>query len=127
MALLGSRQVGKTTLARDLDLGKPTHYLDLERPSDLAKLADPELYFSGFADQLVILDEVQRLPDLFPVLRSLIDERRRAGERACQFLLLGSASPDLLHQSSETLVGRISYLELPQPERAMHTHWERGG
>ncbi len=135
VALLGSRQVGKTTLARDLDVGKPTHYLDLERPSDLAKLADPELYLSGFADQLVILDEVQRLPDLFPVLRSLIDERRRAGERAGQFLLLGSASPDLLHRSSETLAGRISYLELtpfqlpelPQPERAMHTHWERGG
>ena len=135
VALLGSRQVGKTTLARDLDLGKPKHYLDLERPSDLAKLADPELYLSGFTDQLVILDEVQRLPELFPVLRSLIDERRRAGERACQFLLLGSASPDLLHQSSETLAGRISYLELtpfqlpelPQPGRTRQNHWERGG
>ena len=135
VALLGSRQVGKTTLARDLDPGKPAHYLDLERPSDLAKLADPELYLSGFAGQLVILDEVQRLPDLFPVLRSLIDERRRAGERECQFLLLGSASPDLLQQSSETLAGRISYLELtpfqlpelPEPERAMPAHWERGG
>lgn len=135
VALLGSRQVGKTTLARGLDLGKATHYLDLERPSDLAKLADPELYLSGFAEQLVILDEVERLPDLFPVLRSLIDERRHAGERACQFLLLGSASPELLHQSSETLAGRISYLELTpfqlpeltQPERAMQTHWERGG
>jgi len=135
VALLGSRQVGKTTLARDLDLGKPTHYLDLERPSDLAKLADPELYLSGFANRQVILDEVQRLPDLFPVLRSLIDERRRSGERECQFLLLGSASPELLQQSSETLAGRISYLELtplqlpelPNPERAMPAHWERGG
>jgi hypothetical protein len=135
VSLLGSRQVGKTTLARDLDPGKPTHYLDLERPSDLAKLADPELYLSGFADQLVILDEVQRLPDLFPVLRSLIDERRRAGERGCQFLLLGSAAPDLLKQCSETLAGRISYLELtpfqlhelPDPKRAMPSHWERGG
>lgn len=135
VALLGSRQVGKTTLARDLDLGKPTRYLDLERPSDLAKLADPELYLSGLAQHLVILDEVQRLPGLFPVLRSLIDERRRTGERECQFLLLGSASPELLQQSSETLAGRISYLELtplqlpelPHPERAMQTHWERGG
>jgi predicted AAA+ superfamily ATPase len=135
VALLGSRQVGKTTLARDLDLGKPLHYLDLERPSDLAKLADPELYLSGFADHLVILDEVQRLPNLFPVLRGLIDDRRRSGERTSQFLLLGSASPDLLQQSSETQAGRISYLELtpfqlpelPEPERAMQAHWERGG
>ena len=135
VALLGSRQVGKTTLARGLDLGKPSHYLDLERPSDLAKLADPELYLSGFGDQLVILDEVQRLPDLFPVLRSLIDERRRAGEKAGHFLLLGSASPDLLQQSSETLAGRISYLELsplqllelPERDKGLQILWERGG
>lgn len=135
VALLGSRQVGKTTLAQDLDLGKPSHYLDLERPSDLAKLADPELYLSDFADQLVILDEVQRVPELFPVLRSLIDERRRTGEKAGQFLLLGSASPELLQQGSESLAGRLSYLELnplqllelPQREKAMQVHWERGG
>ena len=91
VALLGSRQVGKTTLAKALKFDKPTHYLDLERPSDVAKLADPELYLSQFAGHLVILDEIQRLPDLFPVLRSLIDERRQAGERSAQFLLLGSA------------------------------------
>lgn len=135
VALLGSRQVGKTTLAKELDLDKPTHYLDLERPSDLAKLADPELYLAGFANQLVILDEVQRMPDLFAVLRSLIDERRRAGEKSGHFLLLGSASPDLLQQSSETLAGRISYLELsplqilemPVPEASLQTLWERGG
>lgn len=135
VALLGSRQVGKTTLARDLDLNKPTHYLDLERPSDLAKLTDPELYLAGFTDHLVILDEVQRLPNLFPVLRSLIDERRRSGEKAGHFLLLGSASPELLQQSSETLAGRISYmelpplqlLELPQPDKDLPLHWERGG
>lgn len=135
VALLGSRQVGKTTLARSLELDKPTHYLDLERPSDLAKLTDPELYLSGLDKQLVIIDEVQRAPDLFPVLRSLIDERRRSGEKNGHFLLLGSASPDLLQQSSETLAGRISYLELPPlclPElsetlEAQNLHWERGG
>lgn len=135
VVLLGSRQVGKTTLARGLDLAKPSHYLDMERPSDLAKLADPELYLSNFGDQLVILDEVQRVPDLFPVLRSLIDERRRAGEKAGHFLLLGSASLELLLQSSETLAGRISYvelsplqlLELPNPKESLQTLWERGG
>jgi hypothetical protein len=76
VALLGSRQVGKTTLARGLNVGKPSHYLDLERPSDVAKLADPELYLGKFADHLVILDEVQRFPGLFPVLRSLIVQRQ---------------------------------------------------
>jgi predicted AAA+ superfamily ATPase len=135
VALLGSRQVGKTTLARGLDVGKPSHYLDLERPSDVAKLADPELYLGKFADHLVILDEVQRFPGLFSVLRSLVDERRRAGEKAAQFLILGSASPDLLQQSSETLAGRISYLELHpfnlielgDADRVMDRHWFRGG
>lgn len=135
VALLGSRQVGKTTLALGLELEKPTHYLDLERPSDVAKLADPELYLGGFSNHLVILDEVQRLPDLFPVLRSLVDERRRAGERSAQFLILGSASPELLQQSSETLAGRISYLELPplnltelpEDDGALGKHWFRGG
>ncbi len=135
VALLGSRQVGKTTLARELKLAKPSHYLDLERPSDVAKLADPELYLSRLAGHLVILDEIQRLPELFPVLRSLVDQRRRAGERTAQFLLLGSASPDLLRQSSETLAGRISYLELQplhlteldDPPHALERHWFRGG
>jgi len=127
--------VGKTTLARALDLEKPCHYLDLERPSDLAKLADPELYLSGQAGQLVILDEIQRIPGLFPVIRSLVDERRRAGEKSAQFLLLGSASPELLRQSSETLAGRISFLELPPlqwPEldlapAVLDSLWFRGG
>jgi hypothetical protein len=138
VALLGSRQVGKTTLARDLKPGKPIHYLDLERPSDLAKLADPELYLGKFADHLIVLDEIQRLPDIFPVLRSLVDERRRAGENAAQFLLLGSASPDLLRQTSETLAGRISYLEMTplmlnevmaadDSMGTMDRHWFRGG
>ncbi len=135
VALLGSRQVGKTTLARELSLNKATHYLDLERPSDLAKLADPELYLSSMGERLVILDEIQRVPNLFPVLRSLVDERRRNGEKAGHFLLLGSASPDLFQQSSETLAGRISYLELPPFQlqelpaapQDMNRHWERGG
>jgi len=135
VALLGSRQVGKTSLARALELDRPTHYLDLERPSDLAKLADPELYLGRLKGRLVILDEVQCLPGLFPVLRSLVDERRLAGERSAQFLLLGSASPDLLRQSAETLAGRISYLELApfdltelddQPA-TLERHWFRGG
>lgn len=135
VALLGSRQVGKTTLARGLDAGKASHYLDLERPSDIAKLADPELYLGKFANHLVILDEIQRCPGLFPVLRSLIDERRRAGEKSAQFLILGSASPELLQQSSETLAGRISYLELNPLNLTelkpgvdvMDRHWFRGG
>ena len=138
VALLGSRQVGKTTLARDLSVGKPVHYLDLERPSDLAKLVDPELYLGKFADHLVVLDEIQRYPDIFPRLRSLVDERRRAGEKSAQFLLLGSASPELLRQSSETLAGRISYLEMHpltlieviktgDQTGGIDRHWFRGG
>jgi len=135
VALIGSRQVGKTTLAHALKVDKPTHYLDLERPSDIAKLADAELYLSRYSDHLVILDEIQRIPDLFPVLRSLIDERRRAGERSAQFLILGSASPELLQQSSETLAGRISFLELTplnlcevsQLKGGLDRHWFRGG
>ena len=112
VALLGSRQVGKTTLAKGLKLDKAIHYLDLERPSDIAKLSDPELYLNNYAGSLVILDEIQRVPEIFPVLRSLVDERKELGERSAQFLILGSASPELLRQSSETLAGRISYLEL---------------
>lgn len=122
-------------MARELQIGKPCHYLDLERPSDLAKLADPDLYLSGFGGQLVILDEVERMPDLFPVLRTLIDERRRLGEAAGHILLLGSASPELLQQSSETSAGRISYLELtpfqirelPSSKASLQALWERGG
>src|SRR5438477_10444079 len=109
VALLGPRQVGKTTLAHTfaLQAEKPAVYLDLERPSDLAKLADPELYLRQQAGKLVILDEIQRLPGIFALLRSLVDERRRAGERTSQFFLLGSAAPELLRQSSESLAGRI--------------------
>lgn len=110
VALLGPRQVGKTTLARTIGntVGKEVEYLDLELPSHAARLSDPELYLSRHADSLVILDEVQRLPEVFPILRSLIDSDRRPG----RFLLLGSASPRLSRQASESLAGRIRYLEL---------------
>jgi predicted AAA+ superfamily ATPase len=115
VALVGPRQVGKTTLALRIagqGLGKETAYLDLELDSDLNKLDDPESYLKRFANKLLIVDEVQRKPDLFRILRGLVDIRKRAGEKAGQFLLLGSASRDLLQQSSETLAGRIRYLEL---------------
>jgi hypothetical protein len=109
VALLGPRQAGKTTLARIIASQHPDSlYLDLERPSDLAKLAEPELFLSRYADQLIVLDEIQRRPELFTVLRALIDEKRSPG----RFLLLGSASPQLLRQASESLAGRISFHEL---------------
>lgn len=113
--ILGPRQVGKTTLALELSresIDKPIHYLDLELDSDLAKLDDAESYLRRFENQLLIIDEVQRKPELFKTLRGLIDIRKRAGEKVGHFLLLGSASKDLLQQSSETLAGRIRYLEL---------------
>lgn len=114
VALLGPRQVGKTTLALALSeqYAPDALYLDLELPSDRAKLSDPELYLNQHEDKLVILDEIHRLPGLFTTLRGLIDMRRRKGRRNRQFLLLGSASIDLLHQSAETLAGRIAYEQL---------------
>jgi hypothetical protein len=114
VALLGPRQVGKTTLALRVakDVSSDWLHLDMERDSDLARLSDAEGYLHRQAGRLVIIDEIQRKPELFPVMRSLVDERIRAGEKTGQFLVLGSASRDLLRQSSETLAGRISYLEL---------------
>ena len=115
VALLGPRQVGKTTLALQFtqqNFDKESVYLDLELDSDLSKLNDAESYLRRFDNRLLIIDEVQRKPDLFRLLRGLVDIRKRAGEKAGQFLLLGSASRDLLRQSSETLAGRIRYLEL---------------
>jgi len=110
VGLFGARQVGKTTLAKLLvdDLEKSAVYLDLERPSDLAKLAEPELYLESHSQSVVVLDEIQRRPDLFPLLRALVDSDRRPG----RFLILGSASPDMMRQSSESLAGRIVYHEL---------------
>ncbi|MDO8959402.1 MAG: ATP-binding protein [Rhodocyclaceae bacterium] len=109
VAILGPRQVGKTTLAREIAASSPNAlFLDLEREADRARLARADLFFSRHRDQLVILDEVQAVPDLFARLRPEIDADRRAG----RFLLLGSASGSLLRQSAESLAGRIAYLEL---------------
>jgi len=136
VALLGSRQVGKTTLAQTIAQGRNSIYLDLESPEDLVKLSDPTTFLSQHCDKLIILDEIQRAPDLFMVLRGLIDKNRQAGRKAEQFLLLGSASMDLLRQSSESLAGRISYiemsglnlLEVPAENPAdIYKLWLRGG
>lgn len=115
IAILGPRQVGKTTLAQELveNIDPQSIYLDLESPSDRSKLAEPEQYFDLHEGRLIILDEIQRMPDLFPLLRGVIDRRRKKGLRSCQFLILGSASLDLIRQSSESLAGRIAYEELP--------------
>jgi predicted AAA+ superfamily ATPase len=129
--IMGPRQIGKTTLAKMIRdrMGKKVVYLDLELPSDLNKLQDPELYLSRFADALVILDEVQRMPSLFPLLRALVDRKRTAG----RFLILGSASPELIRHSSESLAGRIIYHELSPFSLAeinsgdVQRLWLRGG
>ena len=112
VALLGPRQVGKTTLALTIAASRPSVYLDLESSRDQAKLTDPELYLAEHEDKLVILDEVHRQPNLFSALRGLIDKGRQRGRSTGRFLLLGSASMDLLKQSGETLAGRISHAEL---------------
>jgi uncharacterized protein len=135
VAILGPRQIGKTTLAQHLAARtKPSPvYLDLENPIDLAKLDDPGRYFQTHPDRLTILDEIQRAPGLFQVLRGVIDLRRRAGRQAGQFLILGSASRDLLKQSSESLAGRIAYKELMGvnvseiKRKDQETLWLRGG
>lgn len=137
VGLLGPRQTGKTTLARMLgnstEHGPAADYLDLENPVDLEKLQDAVSYLRPRSNRLVIIDEVQRAPGLFQVLRGIIDDRIMAGETAGHFLLLGSASIDLLKQSSESLAGRIAYLELapldvlevtPEQETDL---WVRGG
>ncbi len=135
VVLLGPRQVGKTTLALDVAGENWSLYLDLESERDLVKLREPELYLPAHFDKLVILDEVHRSPGLFPVLRGLIDEARRQGKRDGLYLLLGSASLDLLRQSGESLAGRVSYLELTPflvPEvsaspDSTNRLWVRGG
>ncbi|MDE2662141.1 MAG: ATP-binding protein [Gemmatimonadota bacterium] len=145
VGLLGPRQVGKTTLARAIAdsreegaHGEPGRvagglYLDLENPADLARLAEGSGYLKGVKDRLVVLDEIQRAPELFRELRGIIDRRIWGGEQAGQFLILGSASLELLRQSGESLAGRIGYLELgPLDVREVEADrllrlWNRGG
>lgn len=140
VALLGPRQIGKTTLAKQIlqESDKDASYLDLDNEIDLGKLSQKQLFLSGFKNKLLIIDEVQNKPDLFPVMRSLIDERRQENEMGGHFFILGSASRDLLQQSSETLAGRIRYFEmsgltLPEIIKAddeafdIHKAWFRGG
>lgn len=133
VALLGPRQAGKTTLALALAATRPAHYLDLENELDRAKLTDAAAYLQGHEERLVILDEIQRVPELFATLRGLIDAGRRRGRRTGRFLLLGSASLELLRQSGESLAGRIRYLELSGlnalevPATQVDALWLRGG
>jgi uncharacterized protein len=139
VVLLGPRQAGKTTLAFEAKSQHPNaYYLDLELPSAQRQLDDPEAFLQAHRHQLVILDEVQRQPELFAVLRSVIDQRRRDGEMTGQFLLLGSASGVLLRQTSESLAGRVAQLELPPLQlrevfaptatpTEMNSLWVRGG
>jgi len=135
VGLTGPRQVGKTTLALKIAAQHPsTIYLDLESPRDLAKIRDIESFCDLHHCKLIVLDEVQRVPNLFAPLRSIIDKRRRAGQKFGQFLLLGSASIALLQQSSESLAGRIAYAEMvplgvqeTQPDVEIDMLYLRGG
>lgn len=135
VGLLGPRQAGKTTLALEIAAGRSNVYLDLESESHRARLADAEHYLGRHEDRLVILDEIQRAPGLFQTLRGIIDAGRRRGRRTGRFLILGSASLDLLQQSAESLAGRIAYVELAPFDalevrggrRERERLWLRGG
>ncbi|MDA1079935.1 MAG: ATP-binding protein [bacterium] len=135
VALIGPRQVGKTTLAHAIAETVPSLYLDLESSEDRNKLVEPALFLRLYEDRLVILDEIHRVPELFQNLRGLIDEGRRKGRRTGRFLILGSASVDLLRQSGESLAGRISYIdmgpldirEIANNQEARDNLWLRGG
>lgn len=135
VALIGARQVGKTTLALSIAESRPSLYLDLEDSADRNKLTDPLLFLSAYEDRLVILDEIHRIPNLFQSLRGLIDKRRQDGHRNGRFLILGSASMELLRQSGESLAGRIAYVDMgpfdireinPNPV-TLNLLWVRGG
>ncbi len=133
VCLLGPRQSGKTTAAKLFakKSRKPVLYLDMESRADLRKMEDPELFLKQHTDHLVIIDEVQFKPELFPLLRHLVDDHRKPG----RFLLLGSASPDLVKGASESLAGRVYYIdtfpfnlsELPVLKNSIQKHWFRGG
>jgi predicted AAA+ superfamily ATPase len=133
VGIVGPRQVGKTTLAKMLqkEMNLPSLHLDLELDEDLYKLQNPQTYLQMNADKCIMIDEIQRLPSLFPLLRALIDQNRRPA----RFILLGSASPELVRQSSESLAGRIAYselmpfslLEVQNIEIQQDTHWFKGG
>jgi predicted AAA+ superfamily ATPase len=135
--LLGPRQVGKTTLARRVADSWPTGavYLDMERPADRRRLDDADTYLRAQAPKLVVIDEIHRVPELFAILRGVIDDRRAQGQRFGHFLLLGSASLDLMQQSSESLAGRVTCLDMNPvdgPEAAAagiepDALWCRGG
>src|ERR1700744_5539632 len=136
VALFGPRQVGKTTIALNISETISSVYLDLENRRDLQKVQDIEAFQLENSDKLIVLDEVQRLPEIFAPLRGIIDQERRKGNKAGQFLFLGSASIDLLQQSSESLAGRIVYMELHPIDATeyadnsldkLNTLWVRGG
>jgi len=139
VGLLGPRQAGKTTLAfAQKEFYPNALYLDLELPSAQRQLDDPEAFLMAHAQQLVVLDEVQRMPELFSILRGVIDQRRRMNQASGQFLLLGSATGVLLQQSSESLAGRVAYVELPALQASevfgtqasvadLNALWVRGG
>jgi uncharacterized protein len=136
VAIIGPRQVGKTTLAREIADKRPgSLYLDLEAREDRDRLAEPALFLRQYENNLVVLDEIHRVPELFSSLRGIIDQGRRTGHGKGRFLILGSASIDLLRQSSESLAGRITYinmgpfnvLELPADEPTLLQLWIRGG
>jgi len=136
VVLIGPRQIGKTTLARQMESVFPTLYVDLENRTDLQKISDIHAFHQENKDKLIILDEVQQTPEIFAQIRGIIDEQRRAGNKNKQFLFLGSASLDLLRQTSESLAGRISLLELHPIDILEYNHaktgdintlWLRGG
>jgi predicted AAA+ superfamily ATPase len=135
VVLLGPRQVGKTTLAREIGRQRNAVYLDLEDLADRQQLADANRFFETTKDHLVILDEVHRTPELFQTLRGVIDRGRREGRTTGRFLILGSASGDLLRQSGESLAGRVAYIdmspltarEIPDTDHDRQRLWLRGG
>ena len=134
-ALLGPRQVGKTTLAHEIARATKSLYLDLQSRADRSRLSNPRLFLRRYEDRLVILDEIHRVPELFPELRGLIDEGRRRGRRTGRFLILGSASVDLLKQAGESLAGRIEFVSLnpldvldaAPDDETVTSLWVRGG